>query len=186
MMYLFGHGLSLLINHETSIWLRNLPGFLWFPMANRWIHFIRNLVCPDDVPVWPWLIPADKSRDVYLVAQFTWFLLVSYGQPVVTLHQKLGMPLRCTCLAHGLSLLINHETSIWLRNLLAFLWFPIANRWLHFIRNSVCPYDVPVWPWPIPAYKSLDVHLVAQFTWFLVVSYGQPAVTLHQKLGMPL
>ena len=46
MMYLFGHGLSLLINHEASTWLRNLPGFFWFPMANRWFHFIGNSVCP--------------------------------------------------------------------------------------------------------------------------------------------
>ena len=90
MMYLFGHGLSLLINHETSIWLRNLLGFFWFPMANRWLHFIRNSVCPYDVPVWPWPIPAHKSRDVHLVAQFTWFLLVSYGHPVVTLTNTLS------------------------------------------------------------------------------------------------
>ena len=69
MMYLYGHGLSLFINHETSIWLRNLRGFFWFPLANRWLHFIKNSVCPYDVPVWPWPIPAYKSRDVHLVAQ---------------------------------------------------------------------------------------------------------------------
>ena len=132
-------------------------------------------------------------------AQFTWFLLVSYALPVFINH-------RTSILLHDLPgffcfptanqcLLITRinlpagfiwSLSIWLRNSPGFFWLPMANRWLHFIRISVCLYDVPVWPWPFPAYKSRVVHVVAQFTWFLLVSYGLPVVTFHQKLGMPL
>ena len=35
-------------------------------------------------------------------------------------------------------------------------------------------------PWPIPAYKSRDVHLVAQFTWFPMVSYGLLELAKHE------
>ena len=128
MMYLFGHGLSLLINHGASIWLRNLPGFFWFPMANRWLHFISNSVCPYDVPVWPWHITAYKSRDVHLVAQFTWFLMVSYG----------------------LLELANHETFRCIQGLYSFQWLigdykpREANLVARFTWFLLVSYGLPV------------------------------------------
>ena len=82
---LVSYALPVSINHRTLILLHGSPGFFCFLMADRWLNTTGI-----HLPVGSFLV------SVHLVAQFTWFLLVSYGQPVGTLHQKLGMPLWCT------------------------------------------------------------------------------------------
>ena len=126
-----------------------------------------------------------KSQVVYLPAHLTWFLVVSYGPPVLPPHAILST-LLIHLFAGGQAMLTNHEKSLCLRILPGFLWFPMAYRFLHCMRNSICPHAWLAMPWPIIAYKSQEVNLVARFTWFLMVSYGLPVVTLHQKLGMHL
>ena len=88
MMYLVSYNRSLLTNHNKWIWLHDLPGFLWFPMAYLCLQIMRNRFAYMVSYCFQLLIGAYKSREVNLAAQFTWFLMVSYGSLVLANHGK--------------------------------------------------------------------------------------------------
>ena len=54
-----------------------------------------------------------------LAARFTWFLIISYGLSVFAQHERE---------------FANPRSSICLRNLLGFLWFPMVYRCLHLME----------------------------------------------------
>ena len=88
MMYLVSYNRSLLTNHNKWIWLHDLPGFLWFPMAYLCLQIMRNRFAYMVSYCFQLLIGAYKSRQVNLAAQFTWFLIVSCGLLVPANHGK--------------------------------------------------------------------------------------------------
>ena len=97
----------MLTNHRKSILLHDLPGFLWFPMAYLCLHATR----------------------IDLAAQFTWFLLVSYGLSALTKTQEVNLPARFTwflMVSYGLVVFRNHKNPICPHVLFGFLWFPMA------------------------------------------------------------
>ena len=126
-IYLGSYKRSLLTNHNKWIWLHDLPGFLWFPMAHLCLQMMRNCFAYNVHIVSNCLsVVTNHEKLIWLrnLPGFLWFPMA------YRCLQIMEIPLAWTTylVSCWLSVLPNHKVQIWLHDLPGFLWFPMAYR----------------------------------------------------------
>ena len=177
-MYLVSYNRSLLTNHNKWIWLHDLLGFLWFPMAYLCLQIIRNRFAY--MVSYCFQLPFARGGELFFPSKnakirgggrrlFRPPNLEKLENRIATREKdywSVFAPLRpCSfwCVSRGkvpgflhLKMFWKSWKKIWLRESYR---FPMA-----YLCSQIGGFRFP-----------------ARFTWFLMVSYGLAVVRNHRK-----